>query len=112
MTIRWTMTRKMSMTPEMRKKYQEKVSNPPPAGRGPNPVEIRDMNGFLPIGMIVCAFFRKCLMACTGNGDVNKPGEHRSHHKISGGDEQSNGKDHNDGEQHFLGLHSFAPEVN
>src|SRR5437764_909843 len=35
------MTRKISPMAEMRKKYQEKVSKPPPAGRSPYPVEIR-----------------------------------------------------------------------
>src|ERR1700680_1075908 len=34
--------RKMSATPEIRKKYQENVSKPPaPDGRGPYPLEIR-----------------------------------------------------------------------
>src|SRR5437879_4781458 len=39
--IRWAITRKMRTTPEARKKYHENVSNPPPDGRAPNPVEIR-----------------------------------------------------------------------
>src|SRR5439155_10314648 len=41
MTIKWIITRKINRTPETRKKYQEKVSNPPLVGLVPYPVEIR-----------------------------------------------------------------------
>src|SRR6266702_2908381 len=56
-------TRKMIAIPLTRKKYQEKVSNPPPAGRGPYPVEIR-------ISVSAPSFFTSGLLAQTDSREV------------------------------------------
>src|SRR6266568_8180299 len=93
-------TRKIIAIPLTRKKYQEKVSNPPPAGRGPYPVEIR-------ISDSAPSFFTSGLLAQTDSREV----EDGCNHKVAHGDEAENGE-HHDGCKHGpLIAYSLRPEV-
>src|SRR6266436_5759879 len=101
------MTRKISPIAVMRMKYQEKVSNPPPAGRGPYPVEKR-----ITVLLIHRSLLNKPIrLLYAGGGIPCIKTEDRSNHKKSNGNEAHNGKGHRCPEHASLVAHSLRYEV-
>src|SRR5258708_15784993 len=102
------MTRKISPIAVIRMKYQEKVSNPPPAGRGPYPVEIRIT--FL----LFTDFLRKkparLLHARSGITCIQT--EDGANHKNSDRNEAYNGENHHSPKHAFLKTRDLRHKVN
>src|SRR6266516_4258903 len=106
------MARKRSATPEIRKKYQEKVSTPPLGGRVPCPVEMRitvllstNVTG-TPYGAPTHSLLH------TNGGRICRQVKDWCNNVISHGKEAKNSEHDDDSKHRTLIAHSFRPEVN
>src|SRR6266568_446400 len=95
------MTRKMSAMPETRMKYQEKASNPPLAGRGPYPFEIR-------MSVLLFPNLQEQLLCVGGNEPVKERNKYRLKHNDRRGNEADDGEGQDDIEHDFLIMRSLA----